>query len=210
MTLLTETFTYLFLYAQKCNMDRNCPPSYIEPSVEESIASTKALITHIRTLHSPSSSDGTTPALVQPILTPRFAISCTSPLLHSLSSLSKSTSPTHAHTHTEPLMIQTHISENPSEIAFTLQLFPNCTSYADVYDKHGLLGPRTILAHAVHLSEQEVRLVRERGAGVSHCPTSNFNLRSGVCEVGEMLDRGVKVGLSFFFFLCILLRSEMN
>lgn len=203
MALLTEAFTYLFLYAQKCNMNRNCPPSYIEPSVEESIASTKALITHIRTLHSPSSSDGTdpTPALVQPILTPRFAISCTSPLLHSLSSLSKSTP-----AHPQPLMIQTHISENPSEIAFTLELFPDCTSYADVYDKHGLLGPRTILAHAVHLSEEEVRLVKKRGAGVSHCPTSNFNLRSGVCKVGEMLDRGVKVGFELFPLLVQLKR----
>lgn len=173
-------------------MNRNCPDNYIEPSVEASIASTKALITHIRTLDSSPPSPNTpaphkpTPALVQPILTPRFAISCTSSLLHSLSHLQTS-DPTH------PLLIQTHISENPSEIAFTLELFPDCTSYADVYDQHGLLGPRTILAHAVHLSEQEVELVRRRGAGVSHCPTSNFNLRSGVCKVGEMLDRGVKV-----------------
>lgn len=140
-------------------MNRNCPDSYIEPSAEASIESTKALIAHIHSLESSTSSGTTNPAaaLVQPILTPRFSISCTSTLLHSLSHLSQS-HPT--------LLTQTHISENPSEIAFTLQLFPDCTSYADVYDKHGLLGPRTILAHAVHLSEDEVELVRGRGAGV--------------------------------------------
>ena len=66
-------------------------------------------------------------------------------------------------------------------------------TYAGVYDAFGLLGPRTILAHCVHLEERELETLRRTGAGVSHCPTSNFNIRSGCARVGEMLDRGIKV-----------------
>jgi guanine deaminase len=174
------------LHIKKCNMDRNSPDAYIEPSVEASITATKTLISHIRTLtstyHTPSSVASL--PLVHPILTPRFAISCTSSLLTSLGDLATS----------DPsLRIQTHISENPSEILFTKSLFPECTSYAGVYDSFGLLRSNSILAHAVHLEEEEMELIAKRKAGVSHCPTSNFNLSSGVARVGELLDRGIKV-----------------
>lgn len=102
------------------------------------------------------------------------------------------------------LMIQTHISENKAEIAFTKELFPTCESYAAVYDKFKLLNERTILAHAVWLDEKELDLVRDRKAGISHCPTSNFNLNSGMARVGEMLDRGIKVSLYLSFtILCL-------
>ncbi|KAF8490028.1 hypothetical protein JB92DRAFT_2755070, partial [Gautieria morchelliformis] len=70
-------------------------------------------------------------------------------------------------------------------------------SYAAVYDDFGLLGPTTILAHGCHLSDTELVLVKKAGAGISHCPTSNFNLRSGVARVGEWIDEGVKVAASF-------------
>ena len=66
------------------------------------------------------------------------------------------------------LPIQTHISENLSEIALVREMFPESNSYAAVYDDHGLLTPKTVLAHAVHLSEDEVKLVVERKAKVSH------------------------------------------
>jgi guanine deaminase len=164
-------------------MDRNSPDNYVEPSVSDSIAATHALISHIRSQ--------TPPRLVEPILTPRFAISCTGPLLSQLGTMARA-DPT--------LPIQTHISENRNEVLKTLELFPEATSYADVYDRYGLLGPRTILAHAIHLEEQEIALIKERDAGVSHCPTSNFNLRSGVCAVGNLIDRGIKVIFFFFAF----------
>ena len=57
----------------------------------------------------------------------------------------------------------------------------------------GLLGPGTILAHCVHLSTAEVELLRATGAGVSHCPNSNFTLKSGVCDVQRLKKAGVKV-----------------
>lgn len=72
-----------------------------------------------------------------------------------------------------------------------------------MYDAHGLLRGNTILAHAVHLEDEEMVLIKERGAGVSHCPTSNFNLRSGMARIGEMLDRGMKVRESFGVLICM-------
>ncbi|KAH6894984.1 guanine deaminase [Coprinopsis sp. MPI-PUGE-AT-0042] len=173
----------------KCNMNRESPSYYVESSPEESVQATKDLISYIRTL--PTSrckhaAAGTAQPLVQPIITPRFAISCTPPLLSSLGDLAAS----------EPdVLIQTHISENRGEIEYTKTLFPDCGSYAGVYDKFGLLREGTILAHGVHLEGEEVDMIKERNAGISHCPTSNFNLRSGIAPIGKYLDKGVKVGL---------------
>ncbi|EJD53527.1 guanine deaminase [Auricularia subglabra TFB-10046 SS5] len=183
-------------FVGKCNMDRESPDHYCEPSVDDSISATKGVISHIRSL----GFGGDGQPLVHPILTPRFAISCTSNLLASLGDLAKQ----------DPsLAIQTHVSENPSEVAFVKELFPECSTYAQVYDTFGLLRAGTVLAHGCHLDshllnagadegampESEIELIKARGAGLSHCPTSNLNLRSGVARVGEWLDRGLKVSL---------------
>ncbi len=171
-------------------MDRNpLYGDYVEPSVSSSINATNALISHIRSLPFPHT--------VEPVLTPRFALSCSRPLLLKLGEIARADS---------SLRIQTHISENQEEIQQTLKAFPEATSYTDVYDKHGLVGPRTIFAHAVHLDENEIALLKEKDAGVSHCPTSNFNLRSGVCPVGKLIDHGIKV-IDFSWFTNVLLNN---
>lgn len=161
-------------------MDRNGSKTYVEPSVGQSIEHTEALIEYIHSL----TPLPTTSPLIHPILTPRFAISCTDELLSSLGRLAKS----------HPKMaIQTHISENAKEIEFTKVLFPKAKHYADVYDMFGLLREGTVLGHACHLTEDEVVLLKERNAGIAHCPTSNFNIRSGMANVGMYLDKGIKV-----------------
>lgn len=183
-------------------MNNECPEDYIEPSTAESMTATRAVIQHIRSL--PPSSPPNKPALVQPILTPRFAISCSKDLMAALRELADA----------DPaLAIQTHISENAAEIARTQELFPADTlplpppgpdkilkdargTYAGVYDAYGLLRHNTVLAHGVHLEPAEVKLIKARQAGVSHCPTSNFNLRSGCAKVGVLLDEGIKVSFS--------------
>jgi len=164
-------------------MDRNSPSYYKEASAETSIHTVRELIAHIRALPQlPTTSPHE--SRVQPIITPRFAIACTDDLLTRLGKLSAE----------EPnIRIQTHISENPSEVEYTRSLFPSAPSYAGVYDAFGLLKNNTILAHAVHLSQEEIDLIKERDAGISHCPTSNFNLTSGVAPVGVFLDKGIKV-----------------
>ncbi|KAI0743221.1 hypothetical protein BC629DRAFT_1614433 [Irpex lacteus] len=173
------------------------PDYYVEPSASVSVADTKSLISHIRALTANSST-----ALVQPVLTPRFAISCTHELLTSLRKLVED-DPT--------LTIQTHISENPAEIQKTKELFPpsslppdseaaqkNKTTYAGVYDAYKLLRNNTILAHAVEL-------IKRKNAGISHCPTSNFNLRSGWPQLASSsIEVGLGTDVSAGFSLSIL------
>ncbi|KAI0393875.1 guanine deaminase [Xylariaceae sp. FL0594] len=159
-------------------MDHLAPEYYIDASAEQAITDTLLTIEHMRAL-SPSFD------LVTPILTPRFAPSCTSALLTRIAAL-------HAET---GLPIQTHISENTAEIALVKSLFPDHKTYADVYDAHGLLTDKTILAHAIHLSESEADLLAARGCKVAHCPCSNAALTSGVARVRRLLDKGVHVGL---------------
>ncbi|KAG7129752.1 guanine deaminase like protein [Verticillium longisporum] len=155
-----------------------CPSYYRDESAEASLQATEASIAHIRAID-PSYD------LVTPVLTPRFAPSCTSDAMHGLAALHRDTG----------LPIQTHISENEGEIALVKSMFPDSASYAAVYDDHGLLTKRTILAHAVHLTEEEADLVAARGSGVSHCPASNSALTSGAARVRWLWEKGVEVGL---------------
>lgn len=77
------------------------------------------------------------------------------------------------------LHVQTHISENLQELAEVKKLFPKTKSYAEVYDRAGLLTPKTLLAHGIHLSAAERKLIQQRGCGMVHCPSSNLFLHSG-------------------------------
>ncbi|KAF8559639.1 guanine deaminase [Imleria badia] len=168
-------------FVGKCNMNWHCPDYYVEKSVQESISTTVDLIRYIQALPlSPAQEP-----LVHPVITPRFAISCTPELLAELGDLAEKM---------PNVAIQTHISENQKEVDDTLKYF-SADSYAGVYDKFKLLRHNTILAHGVWLTEKEMDLIAERGAGLSHCPTSNFYLSSGMARVGLLLDHGVKVGL---------------
>ena len=160
-------------------MNSNIHPDYYkDASVESAIEATKATIAHIDIIDSEHK-------LLSPILTPRFAPSCTAALLSALGALHQETS----------LPVQTHISENTAEIDLVKSLFPKHQSYAGVYDANGLLGPKTVLAHACHLSRDEIALVREREAKISHCPVSNTFIGSGICPVRELLEEGIDVGL---------------
>ncbi|KAI2609103.1 guanine deaminase [Hypoxylon fragiforme] len=166
----------------KCNMDRNAPPYYRDSSVEASLADTEACIAHVRRIDPQG-------ALVQPVLTPRFAISCTPALLEGLGQIAG------ANPH---LPIQTHFNEAEQEMRFTAELFPEFRgSEADLYAHYGLLSSRSILAHCCHMSEHEMRRVQELGCGVAHCPVSNMTVGGGfmAAPVRDFLSRGIKVGL---------------
>jgi guanine deaminase len=159
-------------------MNQLSPDYYRDESAAESIANAQASIDYITKIDPGYS-------LVCPIITPRFAPSCSSELLTSLAKLANDGN----------LPIQTHMSENLAEVALVKELFPGHESYAHVYDAHGLLTDRTILAHCVHISAEEVKLCAERGAGIAHCPISNTGLTSGEAKVRWMIEGGVKVGL---------------
>ncbi|KAI1802791.1 guanine deaminase [Daldinia bambusicola] len=159
-------------------MDNLGPDYYLDESPSQSIAATQATIDHIRSID--ASFD-----LVSPILTPRFAPACSPEAMTQLGALHRETN----------LPIQTHISENVNELRLVREMFPDSRTYADVYDRFGLLGARTVLAHAIHLTDEEADLVARRGAKVSHCPCSNSALTSGVARVRWLLDKGIRVGL---------------
>lgn len=119
-------------------------------------------------------------------ITPRFAPTSTSALLDAAGSLRKEFPDAY---------VQTHVSESLNEVAWVRELFPDRKSYCDVYDHHGLLGPKTILAHAVHLTAEERELLSERDARISHCPNSNLFLGSGLFPLNEIVHSGIVFGL---------------
>ena len=93
------------------------------------------------------------------------------------------------------LPVQSHLSENPGEIAFVRQLFPEEASYGHCYDRFDLLGQDTIMAHCVYSSPEEVRLLKQTGTFIAHCPASNTNLASGIAPIRRYLDSDLRVGL---------------
>ncbi|MER5565981.1 guanine deaminase [Streptomyces goshikiensis] len=121
-------------------------------------------------------------------ITPRFAPTSTPGQLEAAGALRRE--------HPEALM-HTHVSENTGEISWVRSLFPERRGYLDVYDHYGLLGPGTVLAHGVHLTGYERGRCAETGAAVSHCPTSNLFLGSGLFHVHDAKDpkRPMHVGL---------------
>ncbi|XP_065576999.1 guanine deaminase-like isoform X5 [Artemia franciscana] len=123
--------------------------------------------------------------LVNPVVTPRFAPSCSMELLTNLGRIAK----------TYDVSIQTHCSETLPECQWVKELFPGFEDYIDVYDKAGLLTAKTTLAHGIYLSEREMSRITETQTKVSHCPNSNCSLMSGLCDVRKLESLGVVVGL---------------
>ncbi|CAG8534352.1 28457_t:CDS:2, partial [Racocetra persica] len=165
----------------KVNMDCNSPETYVE-AMESSVKDTMQFVEYVLNLNNESPDESN---LVTPIITPRFAICCSSDLMYALGEIAKK----------YEIPIQSHLSENTTEISIVNQLFPQHEDYTTVYDHHNLLNHQTIMAHAIHLSSKERKLIKERNVGISHCPNSNFTLCSGVCNVRQLLDEGIKVGL---------------
>jgi len=162
----------------KVMMDRNTYDLTIEPStiLDRSLAESARLIERWH---------GFDDGRLQYAVTPRFAISCTAELLRESAALAASTG----------AYWQTHVSEDLGEIAEVARLFPEAIDYVDVYDRAGGLGERTVLAHAVHLSDRELDRLVESRTRVAHCPISNLFLASGVMPLGRYLDAGLSLGL---------------
>lgn len=168
----------------KVCMDCNSPSYYIE-NTETSIKETGEFIKTVKEIDSKLP----IPETILPIVTPRFALSCSSSLMAGLAHLAIK----------HKVHIQTHMSENIVEIKRALELFPLQKNYTEIYDVHGLLTTHTILAHCIYLSENEQRLLSERGVGVAHCPNSNFSLNSGVMNARAIINAGINVGLGTDF-----------
>jgi guanine deaminase len=117
-------------------------------------------------------------------VTPRFSLSCTDELLESCSAVQHDI---------EGCWFTSHINENPAEITKVRELF-GC-GYLDSYDRHGLVGARSVFAHNVHPTDTELKLLAAADASVAHCPTSNASLGSGLFPLERHLACGVRVAL---------------
>jgi guanine deaminase len=157
----------------KTMMDRNAPAALLE-TPKQSYDESRALLQkwHKR-------------GLIRYAITPRFAPTSTPELLEAAGQLKREFPDAYVHS---------HISENRNEVQWVHDLFPEA-EYADVYDHYGLLDERSVLAHGVHLTEEELELLAHRGTRIAHCPNSNLFLGSGLFKLHHTLESGVVVGL---------------
>jgi guanine deaminase len=158
----------------KTMMDRNAP-DYLLDTPRQSYEDSRALLEkwHGR-------------GLLRYAITPRFAPTSTPAQLEAAGQLKQEFPDAWVHT---------HISENRNEVAWVQELFPEAAEYADVYDRYGLLSERTVLAHGVWLTPEELDLLSRRGTRIAHCPNSNLFLGSGLFPLHRVLAAGVIVGL---------------
>lgn len=164
----------LRLIAGKVMMDRNAP-DYLTDTAQTSYSESKALIERWHgkgRLHY--------------AVTPRFAPTSSEQQLTLAGQLLKEY---------PDVYMQTHISENLKEIEWVKALFPERKHYLDVYDHYQLLGERSVLAHGVHLCDEECQRLAETGSAIAFCPTSNLFLGSGLFNLPQAERFKVNVGL---------------
>jgi guanine deaminase len=119
-------------------------------------------------------------------VTPRFALSASEEMLELCQTLLREH---------EGLRFQTHINENPQEIAEVAGLFPWAPDYLAVYEKFGLVGRASVLAHNVHATDSELARLAAAGASVAHCASSNAALSSGIFPLRRHVEAGVRCAL---------------
>lgn len=165
-------------YVGKVNMDRNAMEG-LEEETQRSIYETEELITWVE--------DTRDNDLVNYILTPRFVPSTTPELMKGLGNLAE----------TYKLKVQSHLSENHSEINWVRELHPECNDFASVYYEYGLMPKgRTVMAHCVHNTEKEQKLIKDQEVMIAHCAASNSNLTSGMMPLRKYMNEGQKIGLA--------------
>jgi guanine deaminase len=116
---------------------------------------------------------------------PRFAVTCSERLMRGAAELAARFD----------AYLQTHLAENREEIEKVHHLFMGARDYTHVYEKYGLLTPKTVLGHCIHLSALEIAAIAAAQSSVAHCPSSNLFLGSGLIKLDQLLKAGITVGL---------------
>lgn len=119
-------------------------------------------------------------------VTPRFSLSASEGLLEVCQALVEEYPDVH---------FTSHINENREEIRAVAELFPWSANYLETYDRFGLIGPRSVLAHNVHPTEPELTRLAEAQAAIAHCPSSNAFIGSGIFPLKRHLQHGIRFGL---------------
>ena len=159
----------------KVMMDRNAPDG-LRDTPQDSYDDTKALIAK---WHGKGRAHYA--------ITPRFAITST-PEQMEMAGILASEHP--------DCYVQTHLSENHDEIAYTAELYPQARDYLDVYQSYGLLSPKALLGHSIHLNTREIDAFVDTGAHPVFCPTSNLFLGSGLFDDAGLRGRGISIAIA--------------
>ena len=170
-------------YVGKVNMDREASASLTEKSADASAFETFGWINATKDKFENT----------KPILTPRFIPCCTDKLMEELREIQMAYG----------IPVQSHLSESKGEIDFVKSLHPDNAFYGDAYNEYDLFGKnddigtdvKTVMAHCVWSTDDEVELMRKNGVFVAHCPASNMNLTSGIAPIRRYLDLGLNIGL---------------
>ena len=159
----------------KVMMDRNAPDG-LRDTPQTGYDDTKALIEKWHGV-----------GRAQYAITPRFAITSTPEQLEIAEALVAE--------HPD-CFVQTHLSENHDEIAFTAELYPDAPDYLGVYERYGLLGEKTLLGHAIHLTPREIEVLADTHSKPVFCPTSNLFLGSGLFDDAGLSARAIQNGIA--------------
>lgn len=165
------------IMAGKVCMDRNAPEALLD-TPQRAYDESSALI---KKWHNKGRAEY--------VITPRFVPTSTPEQMEMMQALA---------VENPDMLIQSHVSENVNEVAWVKDLCPKAKDYTDAYAQYGLVRPRAIYGHGIHLTDRELSVFSETGAAVAHCPTSNFFLGSGCLNVKKLRDknRPVHVGLA--------------
>ena len=173
----------LVSFVGKVNMDREASAALTEDSADISAYTTFGWINAVKDRFQNT----------KPILTPRFIPCCSDQLMEELRQIQMAYG----------IPVQSHLSESKGEIEFVKVLRPEDPFYGDVYNAYDLFGKnddidtdvKTVMAHCVWSTSEEVELMRKNGVFVAHCPASNMNLTSGIAPIGKYLELGLNIGL---------------
>ena len=163
------------MIAGKVMMDRNAPPALTDDP-QRGYDESKALLLkwHGR-------------GRLGYAITPRFAITSSPAQLEAAGALRREFPDAH---------VQTHLSENHAEIALTKSLYPQARDYLDVYERAGLVGPKSVFGHCIHLEPREIEALSRLRGVAAFCPTSNLFLGSGLFDEAGLDKAGVRVALA--------------
>jgi guanine deaminase len=124
--------------------------------------------------------------LLRYAVTPRFSLSCSDAMLEACGALAADLGDG---------LVTSHINENAEEVRRVAELFPSAGDYLETYERFDLVGPASVLAHDVHVTDGELDRLASARASVAHCPSSNAFLGSGIFPMARHLDRGVRFAL---------------
>lgn len=128
---------------------------------------------------------GAANGLLEYAMSPRFALACSERMMREAGALAAQLG----------CYLQTHLAETREECERVRHMFPSAKDYTEVYEKVGLIGPKTVLGHCIHLSAREREALAAAGSVVAHCPTANLYLSSGIMPLAEHRAAGLKMGL---------------